>query len=130
MNRDRFTKEEVAAALIATKGLMTLTARRLSVSAQTIYNYLAKYPELYEVRSEARCEMVDAAELALESAVLAQQGWAVCFTLKTLGRDRGYIERLQVDVKQLDSDIDRELAKLASRGEGTSTGEAESETVN
>lgn len=130
MNKDRFTKEEVSAALVATKGLMTLAGERLGVSAQTVYNYLKKYPELYEVRQEARTKIVDAAELALESAVLEKQGWAVCFTLKTLGRDRGYAERVTIDVNKLDADIDTELAKLAAGSQAPTFGEVESEANN
>lgn len=39
-------------------------------------------------------------------------------------------DKIAIDVKQLDSDIERELALLAARGEAGSTGETESESVN
>lgn len=130
MNRDRFTKEQIAEALHQTKGLIGMSARRLGVTTQTIHNYFKKYPELKEIRNEARCTLIDSAELALESAVLDKQGWAVCFVLKTLGRDRGYAERITIDIQKLDADIDRELARLAAGGEGSLVGEAESEAVN
>lgn len=44
---------------------------------------------------DARGILVDKSELALESAIGAKEAWAVCFTLKTLGKDRGYVERTE-----------------------------------
>ena len=38
--------------------------------------------------------------------------------------------KVQIDVNKLDSDIERELAALTSRGETDITGEAESEVIN
>ena len=132
-DRETLTTQQIAAALTETQGLVTLAARRLSCTSQTLYNYFKRYPELLEIRDEARREMVDSAELALKAAILEKQGWAVCFALKTLGRDRGYQERMTIDVNRLDSDIELELkrlAQLASRGESTITGETESEAIN
>lgn len=39
-------------------------------------------------------------------------------------------DKLEIDVRKLDADIERELALLATGGEASVTGEAESETVN
>jgi len=42
--------------------------------------------------------MCDNAESALNRAVINGEAWAVCFTLKTQGKDRGYIERTQQEI--------------------------------
>lgn len=94
----RLKLEEVKQALTATKGLMSLAAERLGCNRQYLYEYVKKHG-LESIRDEARAKMVDTAEIALESAVLDKQGWAVCFTLKTLGKDRGYVERQEITGK-------------------------------
>jgi hypothetical protein len=40
--------------------------------------------------------MIDQAENALVMAIEQLQGWAVCFALKCLGKERGYVETQQV----------------------------------
>lgn len=92
---EKFKVSEVESALIATKGLISLAGEKLGCNRETIRQYVLRHPELAAVRDEARARMIDTAEIALESAILAKQGWAVCFTLKTLGRDRGYVERVE-----------------------------------
>ena len=37
------------------------------------------------------------AELALYKAIQDGEGWAVCFYLKTQGKQRGYIERQEIE---------------------------------
>jgi|SRR5882724_9761746 len=50
------------------------------------------------------------------------------FTIKA--RKPEYRDKIQVDVKQLDSDIERELAIFAARSQGISASQVESESVN
>ncbi len=65
----------------------------LKCSRLTIYRYMERWPEARELLEQKRADLVDLAETALYRAVLSEQPWAVMFTLKTLGRDRGYSER-------------------------------------
>ncbi len=72
--------------------------------------------------NDARESMADNAESALGLATLRGEAWAVCFTLKCLGKDRGYIERGEVnhDVRLVVSHsaedlTDEQLAAIASR---------------
>jgi hypothetical protein len=51
------------------------------------------------------------------------------FLLKGRKPDK-YRERVTIDVKQLDSDIERELALIAAGGKANPAGEAESETLH
>lgn len=97
--KQQYTVEQVEGALRATKGLLSLAAERLGCTRQTVTNYVNRYKSLQKVRDEQRAHVVDTAELALMNAILDKQGWAVCFTLKTLGKDRGYVERQEITGK-------------------------------
>ena len=93
---ERYTVEQVAAALKETKGLVYLAAKRLGCCSETVIAYKNRYPELAAAANEARGEMVDVAQAGLYKALLEGKGWAICFTLKTLGRDRGFVQRIEV----------------------------------
>lgn len=49
----------------------------------------------------AACQtrQLDLAESQLKVAVSKGEAWAICFTLKTKGRKRGYVERLTIQVQ-------------------------------
>jgi hypothetical protein len=93
----KWTVEEVVNALKKTQGMIYLAARDLGCSHQTIYNYAKRYPKVQDAINDERGHFVDTCELALKRAVLSGEGWAVCFALKTLGKDRGYVEKQQVE---------------------------------
>ena len=54
---------------------------------------MERHPAIAQVVADERALIVDAAELKLHEAVQRGEPWAVCFTLKCLGTDRGYVER-------------------------------------
>lgn len=92
----RLNVELVQRQLVASTGNVSHAARVLGVTRNTLYDYIRRYPELAEILSDTRESIVDAAENALLSAVIDKQSWAVCFTLKTIGRHRGYVERQEI----------------------------------
>jgi hypothetical protein len=73
--------------------MVARAARALRCTPQTIRNYMQRHPILADVVASEREVIVDTAELRLHEAVLQGEAWAVCFTLKCLGKDRGYVER-------------------------------------
>lgn len=89
------TKEQVIEALQFNNGLISLAAKNLGVTPQCIYKWRDKDADVRQTILDARSEIVDAAEHGLRCAVLRGDNWAICFTLKTLGKDRGYVERLE-----------------------------------
>lgn len=98
MSRDKrasrsYTHEEIAAALKETHGLITLAARSLGCTKQTVHRHINQSALVREALAEAREFTLDVAESSLFNQVLAGEGWAVCFLLKTLGKSRGYVER-------------------------------------
>ena len=94
----RFTAQQVIAALQATKGMVYLAAKQLQCNPQTIMNYCKKFPSVEAAKHDARGELLDEAELRLWQAVRRDEAWAISFCLKTLGRSRGYVERVDLSV--------------------------------
>lgn len=88
--------EAICNALSETFGLVTLAARRLGIHPSTIYNRAKKTKKIQEAIDIARDNLVDNAELRLREAINRGDAWAVAFTLRTIGKKRGYTERHEV----------------------------------
>jgi len=97
MKNEKWTTQQMIDALKESKGMVYIAARKLNCDPKTVYNYAKRYTSVQAAIDAERGHFVDTAELALNRAVLAGEGWAVCFALKTLGKDRGYVERHQLE---------------------------------
>lgn len=92
----KYTKTQVADALIATKGQITLAARKMGCAYNTLRAMIDKYPELRDVMQEQQEQMGDAVELALyDEAVNKRNVTALIFLAKTKFKERGYVERIE-----------------------------------
>jgi Transcriptional activator of acetoin/glycerol metabolism len=92
----KYTKQQMINALTETKGQITLAARRLGCSYNTIRSYMEKYPEIAETLTEESEKMGDAVELALyDEAVNKRNVAALIFLAKTKFKHRGYVERTE-----------------------------------
>jgi hypothetical protein len=96
--RQKFTQAQIIDALRETKGMVYLAAKRLGCEAQTIYNYRDRYPAVRAEMEQQDGEVDDAAEMKLYQAIIAGEPWAVQFRLRTKGKGRGYVERVQQEV--------------------------------
>lgn len=96
---EEYSLEFLEGELRRVNGKVYIAAKAIGCSSKVLYDYINRHPHLKEVVDDARSIIVDKAELALESAITSKQGWAVCFTLKTLGKERGYVERSEVTGK-------------------------------
>ena len=99
MANPAFTAAEMAKALRDAKGFKTIAARRLGCSLDTVERYVKWYEECETACREAEDEILDLGEAKLIERVKAGEGWAVCFLLKTKGKRRGYVERMEVSGK-------------------------------
>lgn len=95
-NVPKYTKQQVAVALQANMGNMTFAARALGCTPACVLNYLNRYPSLKALRDRLREKQVDMAEQALFEKVREGNMAAIIFTLKTLGKERGYVENVQL----------------------------------
>jgi hypothetical protein len=105
----RYSAQQVIEALRACKGMVSLTAKRLGCSDDTVQNYCKKFASVQAAKDSARTELLDLAELKLWAAVQDGQPWAIPFVLRTIGRDRGYGEHLALSLT-----IERAAAKVAA----------------
>ena len=78
--------------------MVYLAAKRLGCSHQTIYNYARRHPTIQQAIDANRGELLDHAESKLRNAIMDGESWAVQFALRTIGRNRGYVERLEQQV--------------------------------
>jgi len=92
----RISKKRVKKAVEGSGGIVTIIARRLNRSRQQVYTYLEKYPDLKELVEEEREKIVDIAESKLIEKLKENKDWAISFVLKTLGKKRGYTEKVEV----------------------------------
>ncbi len=91
-------KEKIVASLLnAHEGNMSQVARECGVSRQAVHLYVKDRPKLMQILLDCRESMKDTAENSLNKAIKECQPWAVCFFLKTQARDRGYIEKREVE---------------------------------
>jgi hypothetical protein len=78
------------------RGNLASVARHFGVTRQAVQKFVASRPALRAAYEDCREAMKDDAEAALHESVLAREGWAVQFYLRTQARDRGYGDRVTV----------------------------------
>jgi hypothetical protein len=94
----RYTAQQVIHALESAHGMVYIAAKQLKCNPQTIMNYCKKFPSVEQAKHDARGAILDEAELRLLAAIRRDEAWAIAFCLKTIGRSRGYGERLDLNV--------------------------------
>lgn len=122
MAAEKFTAEQVADALIETRGMKTLAAKRLGCSYNTVQRYIDKYATVKDALRQSHAGLGDQVELTLANMALGKTKrdgsyerepniTALIFLAKTKFKERGYIERtenvnLNVDTALLKQTID------------------------
>tara|TARA_R110000787_G_scaffold165742_2_gene278817 strand:- start:38 stop:394 length:357 start_codon:yes stop_codon:yes gene_type:complete len=91
---DKFKKDEIATAL-EKAGTVSGAAQILGCNRRTVYTYMKKYPVLEDAIHDARERLLDIAESALMSNIKDKHPSSVFFFLKTMGKNRGYVERIE-----------------------------------
>ena len=92
----KYTQEQMIKALEESNGLIAPAARALGCSRDTIRSYLEEYAAVAQAKLEAREAVTDMAENSLYEAIRRGEAWAVCFYLKCMAKDRGYVERAEL----------------------------------
>jgi hypothetical protein len=92
----KYTQEQVIEALEQSKGLIAPAARTLGCSRDTIRTYLEEYTAVAQAKLDQREAVTDMAENALYAAILRGEAWAICFYLKCMAKDRGYVEKAEI----------------------------------
>jgi hypothetical protein len=95
-NKFRYTAQQVADVLTETKGMMFIAAQRLGCSQETVRQYCKRFALVQAAKDAQRGIMVDTAELKLWQSIQNGESWGITLCLKTIGKDRGYVERQEL----------------------------------
>jgi len=79
--------------LVKYQGNMAACARACGVERQTMFAFVQRRETLRTLVQQLRETRVDTAESGLDLAIANREPWAIALVLKTLGRDRGYVEK-------------------------------------
>lgn len=93
------TAERIIQAIGESNGLLTLAASKAGVSYRTIERYVKEFPEVAEAVQHAKETMLDYAESKLYGLMREGNVVSILFFLKTQGKPRGYIERVETTGK-------------------------------
>ena len=88
-----YSDEAIIKAITLNRGLITRAAKTLGCTDVLIYQRRKLNPAIQQAIEAARESMLDTAEFKLGEALDKGEAWAICFTLKTIGKNRGYVER-------------------------------------
>jgi hypothetical protein len=92
----KYTDDQLVTALRRAKGLIYHAAGRVGCDPDTFYDRARKSDRVAAAMRATRGEVIDTAESKLFRAIEKGEAWAVQFALRTIGRDRGYVERSEV----------------------------------
>ena len=117
MNRDRYTQQRVIDAIRQAQGIKAAAAQALGCSRQTVTNYIDRYPAVKAAYQEAIETSIDLAQSKLIVLVEREEWPAIRFMLVTLGKDRGFTERtelqtLDADQEASDRQFDEEVRRV------------------
>lgn len=88
--------DDVKKALEKAHGNMAAVARAFGVSRSGVWKFCNENEELKEYQKELREAMLDKVEGGLHGNALQGNVTAQIFILKTIGRNRGYVERHEI----------------------------------
>ena len=91
------TTKTAIQAIQDTKGFVSTAAKRLGISRVQLYRIINKHPTVKEALTDAREEMKDFAESKLFTNIQEGKEASIFFYLKTQAKERGYIERQQLE---------------------------------
>lgn len=109
MAKQRYKTSAICEALLVENGLVTRAAERLGCNPSLIWDRAKAEPEVQAAIDQAREKVLDLAESGLIRALTEQEAWAIAFALKTIGKKRGYVERIEqtgADGKDIEIKID------------------------
>jgi len=129
-------EEGIIEALKQSRGNVSHAARLLGVNRRTVHRCLVRHPHLREIVDDLHERIIDKAEENLFDAVERGDLRASWRVLTTLGKDRGYTQRREVEPpgpRTLDQLPTRELLvlleKARERGENVEEGLSEEDVA-
>lgn len=84
--------------LLDSKGIISYACRKIDITRSCYYKWVDNDPKFKEKVDEINEETIDVVESKLLSAINDDDLTAIIFYLKTKGKKRGYVERVEQDV--------------------------------
>jgi len=108
--KGEFTSKQAAMlnALEANLGIVTIAAQEVGIARQTHYNWVAENPDYAAAVKSIDSVVLDFAENALHKNMALQKEASIIFFLKTKGRERGYREIVDTNIKRDFAQMDDE----------------------
>jgi len=83
-------------------GNITLSAKASNIDRTTFYDWIKKDHEFASKVEDLRESLIDHTESQLMTLIQERNVVAILFFLKTIGKKRGYIEKQEIDVRDVD----------------------------
>lgn len=80
-------------------GIKTVAAEKLNVSRSTLYLFLKDHPEIQEAAADIKEELLDVAEGRVVIAIRSGEMQTVRWYLELMGKERGYVRRVETTGK-------------------------------
>ena len=94
----KITDQQLIDALRACAGFHSDAAAKLGVTRKTVTTRVNQQPEIFKpIIEETRANLLDLAESKLVELIKGNNLTAIIFFLKCVGKDRGYVERVQTE---------------------------------
>jgi len=95
---ERYTAEIMIEAIKKNNGILAKAGQAIGCDRQTVANYIKRHPTVAAAYEEARETNIDFVESKLMQNIAAGDTVAIIFFLKTVAKDRGYIEQRRIDL--------------------------------
>lgn len=118
-HKPKNTDEQIIEAMKAAHGFYSFACDALGCDRSTLYRRINGSEKLKQAVSDIEDHHLDIAESALLIAIKQKQPWAIKFFLSLKGKNRGYAERHEIEVKSADQEVidkltDEQLQQLIS----------------
>lgn len=114
MGSFKYPTELIVDALLANNGLIAAAARQLRCSPETIRKRARRSKTIQQAISAGRERLLDRTEEKLVAAIENGEPWAIALVLKTLGKERGYVERQETVNKDETLDVVTRVVRHAA----------------
>jgi hypothetical protein len=93
-------KKDLLDALERSLGIVSTACEKVGVDRKTHYNWLKDDPEYKEAVRAIEERTIDFAESHLHALIKDKNPAATIFFLKTKGKNRGYVERQEIEINE------------------------------
>tara|TARA_R100000808_G_scaffold16823_1_gene37669 strand:- start:4430 stop:4813 length:384 start_codon:yes stop_codon:yes gene_type:complete len=109
MNKTEQHKKAILEALEKNLGIVTTACRQVGIGRTTFYDWLKEDEDFKKKVDEINNVALDFTESKLFKLIEEQNPTAIIFHLKTKGKKRGYVERIEQDMNFQERPIFKEI---------------------